>query len=128
MPGIEGQSQWFYRWPQEAGCQREKDNERLPGLIKQSWLESGCVYGSPRIHADLREWGAPNRLQQVFTADPDQCWLTDITCIRTYEGCLYLAVVVDLFSRQVMGWSMSARLEKDIVLNALINAGMETTP
>ena len=47
----------FYRWLRFPRSLREQDNQRLTGLIKQSWLESGCVYGSPRIHADLKEWG-----------------------------------------------------------------------
>jgi len=44
--------------------------------------------------------------------------VTDITYIRTYEGWLYLAVVVDLFSRQIMGWSMHSRMEVNLVMNA----------
>ncbi|WP_146705060.1 DDE-type integrase/transposase/recombinase, partial [Shigella flexneri] len=46
----------------------------------------------------------------------------DITYIRTHEGWLYLAVVVDLFSRKIIGWSMQSRMTKDIVLNALLMA------
>lgn len=46
----------------------------------------------------------PNRLKQVFTVDkPDTSWVTDITYIRTYEGWLYLAVVMDLYSRKIIG-------------------------
>ncbi len=51
--------------------------------------------------------------------------MTDITYIRTHEGWLYLAVVVDLFSRKVIGWSMQPRMTKEIVLNALLNGGVE---
>lgn len=66
---------------------------------------------------------APNRLGQVFsTSQPDQCWVADITYVRTYEGWLYLSIVVDLYSRQVIGWSMSSRIKTDIVLNALLMA------
>ena len=49
-------------------------------------------------------------------------WLTDITYIRTHEGWLYLAVVLELFSRQVIGWSMQPRMESDLVINALLMA------
>ena len=50
---------------------------------------------------------APNHLKRQFAPDgPNQSWVTDITYIRTHEGWLYLAVVLDLFSRQVIGWSM----------------------
>lgn len=48
--------------------------------------------------------------------------MTDITYIRTWEGWLYLAVVVDLFSRKVIGWSMKASLARDLVLDALLMA------
>ncbi len=63
----------------------------------------------------------PNRLQWQFNPEAlDERWVTDITYIRTHEGCLYLAVVVDLFSRKIIGWSMQPRITKDIVLNALL--------
>ena len=52
----------------------------------------------------------------------------DITYIRTHEGWLYLAVVVDLFSRKVIGWSMRPRMTKDIVLNALLMAVWRRNP
>ncbi len=61
---------------------------------------------------------SPNRLQRQF--NPDERWVTDITYIRTHEGLLHLTVVVDLFSRKIIGWSMQARMTKDIVLNALL--------
>lgn len=63
----------------------------------------------------------PNKLQRQFNPEaPDERWVTDITYIRTREGWLYLAVVVDLFSRKVIGWSKQPRMTKDIVLNALL--------
>jgi len=50
---------------------------------------------------------APNRLRQQFNVDePDRAWVTDITYIRTHDGWLYLAGAIDLFPRQVIGWSM----------------------
>ena len=54
--------------------------------------------------------------------------MTDITYIRTHEGWLYLAVVVDLFSRKVIGWSMQPRMTKEIVLNALLMAVWRRNP
>ncbi len=58
---------------------------------------------------------SPNRLQRQFNPDaPDERWVTDITYIRTHEGWLYLAVVVDLFSRKIIGWSMQSRMKKSI--------------
>ena len=64
---------------------------------------------------------APNYLKQQFTVDkPDKVWVTDITYIRTWQGWLYLAVVVDLYSRKVIGWSMKPTMTKELVLNALL--------
>jgi hypothetical protein len=66
---------------------------------------------------------APNHLARAFQpAEPNQSWVTDITYIRTHEGLLYLAVVLDLFSRQVIGWSMSARIDSGLVVSALLMA------
>lgn len=63
---------------------------------------------------------APNRLEQDFTAHaPNQKWVSDITYLWTGAGWLYLAVVLDLYSRAVVGWSMSERITRDLVIQAL---------
>lgn len=63
---------------------------------------------------------APNLLQQNFSADkPNKKWVSDITYIWTEEGWLYLAVVMDLYSRKVVGWSLSERMTKQLVIDAL---------
>jgi putative transposase len=63
---------------------------------------------------------APNLLEGDFTATaPNQKWTTDITYIPTLEGWLYLAVVLDLFSRRIVGWAMSARMTRALVMDAL---------
>jgi putative transposase len=54
--------------------------------------------------------------------EPNKVWVTDITYIRTYEGWLYLAVVLDLFSRQVIGWSMKPQMTSDLAIDALLKA------
>ena len=59
---------------------------------------------------------------------PDHTWVTDITYIKTYEGWLYLAVVVDLFSRKVVGWSMSERMSRDLVIKSVMMAVMRRQP
>ena len=155
----------YYAWRQQPKSRRQRADDRLTGLIKQFWLESGGVYGYRKIHEDLREYGercghnrvyrlmrltglkaqvgyrkprhrggaahivVPNRLQRRFaTMAPDDAWVTDITHIRTHEGWLYLAVVVDLFSRKVVGWSMQSRITKELVLNALLMAVWRRNP
>ncbi len=66
---------------------------------------------------------APNLLNQDFAAyNPNQIWISDITYIWTREGWLYLAVILDLFSRRIVGWAMSNRLGQELVLNAFQQA------
>lgn len=63
---------------------------------------------------------APNHLNRHFQVEqPDRAYVGDITYLATAEGWLYLAVVLDLFSRQVVGWSMAERMTADLVCNAL---------
>lgn len=150
----------YYAWRQSPLSARAREDRRLLGLIKQSWLESGGVYGYRKVTDDLKDLGegcgknrvhrlmnreglkaqvgykkpkgacggppatvAPNHLRRRFdVADPNQRWVTDITYIRTHEGWLYVAIVLDLFSRQVIGWSMQPRMETDLVMKALLMA------
>ncbi len=63
---------------------------------------------------------APNLLQQNFTAcKPNEKWVSDITYCWTEEGWLYLAVVMDLYSRKIVGWALSERMTKQLVIDAL---------
>ncbi|AVI58339.1 IS3 family transposase [Paracoccus yeei] len=63
---------------------------------------------------------APNLLQQDFSASaPNQKWAGDITYIWTREGWVYLAVIIDLFSRRVIGWAISNRMKQDLAIRAL---------
>jgi putative transposase len=64
-----------------------------------------------------------NILNRNFTAtEPDKAWVADITYIPTQQGWLYLAVIIDLFSRRVVGWSLADHMRTDLVLNALKSA------
>ncbi len=73
----------------------------------------GSYGGKPSLAVD-------NTLDRQFdVAAPDRAWVTDITYIRTLEGFAYLAVVIDLYSRRVVGWSMQSRQTTDVVLQAL---------
>ena len=63
---------------------------------------------------------AENLLEQNFTAaKPNQTWVSDITYLATAEGWVYLAVVLDLYSRRVIGWSMAERMTTELVCAAL---------
>ncbi len=66
---------------------------------------------------------SPNTLDRQFTVNkPNQVWVGDITYIQTTEGWLYLATMIDLFSRQVVGWQMSTRIDQTLVNEALMAA------
>ncbi len=63
---------------------------------------------------------AENHLQRNFTAaGPNRYWVSDITYVRTREGWLYLATIMDLYSRKIVGWAMEKRLTQDLVIKAL---------
>lgn len=70
-----------------------------------------------------------NRLNREFdVVAPDQVYAGDITCLWTQEGWLYLAVVIDLYSRKVVGWSMSSRMKAQLVCDALRMAIWQRRP
>ena len=72
---------------------------------------------------------APNLLKRDFTTErPDQKWLTDITYIPTQEGWLYLAVILDLYNRGIVGWAMSERMTSALTIRALKMAIRERRP
>ena len=134
--------------------------------IQTIYEASRQTYGSPRIHAELKEQGetcsrqrvarlmkqagiaakmakkfkvttkknpkakaAPNLLQQDFTAEqPNRRWVADLTYISTLEGWLYVAVVLDLFSRRIVGLAMGDRMTDDLVLAALEQALIHRNP
>ncbi|HCB1270219.1 TPA: IS3 family transposase [Klebsiella quasipneumoniae subsp. quasipneumoniae] len=102
---------------------------RVWRLMNRAGIKAQVGYRSPWAHKGEISIVSPNRLQRQFNPDaPDERWVTDITYIRTHEGWLYLAVVVDLFSRKIIGWSMQSRMTKDIVLNALLMAIWRRNP
>ena len=80
--------------------------------------------GLPKDDGDrLALAAAPNLLDRQFTATrPNQRWIADFTYIWTAEGWLYVAAVIDLFSRRVVGWSMKAEMTAQLVTDALIMA------
>ena len=102
---------------------------RVAKIMQRNKIRAQRGYKKPGYRYTKPAVAAPNRLQQQFTIDhPDSAWVTDITYIRTYQGWLYLAVVMDLYSRMVIGWSMKSTLAKEIVLDALLMAVWRRTP
>jgi len=154
---LEVSASGYYAWLHRPESQRTRENRRLVVEIRAIHKENRGVYGSPRIHAELKEREihvgenrvarlmrengiaakqkkkykvttdsnhnqpvAPNILQRDFDAKaPNQKWLADISYIPTREGWLYLAAILDLYSKLIVGWSMSRRMTKKLVLDAL---------
>ena len=105
--------------------------KRVARLMREYNLEPKTVRPFRAVTTDSNHQlpVAPNRLNQEFTADrPDQSWLTDITYVPTAEGWLYLAVVLDLYSRRIVGWAMSDSLHRQLVIDALQMAIMARQP
>jgi putative transposase len=71
---------------------------------------------------------APNLIKDLEPTDANQIWVSDITYIATVEGWLYLAIILDLFSRKVVGWKLAESLEADLVVTALENALIRRSP
>ena len=93
---------------------------RVAKIMRHHNIKALRGYKAPRTIAGRPSIIVPNHLDRQFTVhEPDRAWVTDITYIRTWQGWLYLAVVVDLYSRKVVGWSMKPSLAKEIVLDAL---------
>ena len=102
---------------------------RVARLMRAAGIKSVRGYKRPRYKVGKPALVAPNQLQRQFQHDePDQAWVTDITYIRTLEGWLYLAVVLDLHSRAVVGWSMGPRMQTSLVLDALMMAVWRRRP
>lgn len=155
----------YYAWLRNGPSAREREDQRLLGLVKHHWLASGAVYGYRKIGLDLREAGercSRHRVRRLMKADglraqigygskprhhggpvgtvdnvlnrgfypdaPNKVWVTDITYIRTYEGWLFLAAVMDLYSRQIVGWATQSTMTRDLVLQALLAAVWKRKP
>lgn len=148
----------FYSWQRREPSGTQYRRQCLTEQIQEIHQESDRIYGSPKIHQELRARGiacdrktvakcmktagmrsktvrsfrvkttdsnhsypiAKNLLNRNFQCSRnDEVWLTDITYIPTAEGWLYLAVVEDLFTREIIGWSMSEQMESRLVVDAL---------
>lgn len=102
---------------------------RVRRLMKLDGLQAQVGYGrKPRYRSGPRGV-VGNLLNREFTPDaPNKAWVTDITYIRTYEGWLFLAAVMDLYSRQVVGWATQPTMTRDLVLEALLAAVWKRKP
>ena len=102
---------------------------RVAKLMHQAKLFAVRGYHKARYKAGKPAIASPNRLHQVFTASvADDACVTDITQIYTHEGWLYIAVVIDLYSRAVVGWSMQPHIRAELVLDAMMMAKWRRQP
>jgi putative transposase len=102
---------------------------RVARLMRENKLRAFHGYRVRRWSAGKPAVLVPNLLQRQFTVTrPNKAWVTDITYIRTWQGWLYLAVVMDLFSRKVVGWAAGPSIARDLVLDALLMAVRRRRP
>src|SRR5712664_2131743 len=129
----------YYAWRQRPPSARARADAELTARISAIHQYSRATYGAPRIHEELlaagihlaRKWvattvrergarPAPDLVERNFVAAaPNRLWVADITYIPTWAGFLYLAVVLDAFSRRIVGWAMEPHLRTELVLQAL---------
>jgi putative transposase len=153
-------SSGYYSWKVRPAPQRASEDARLAADVAAAHKGSRGIYGSPRVHRELRAKGvhigkkrverlmretglrgrskrrfvrttdskhddpiAPNVLERKFeTKTPNEAWVGDVTYIATAQGWLYLAVLLDLFSRRVVGWATSDTNDTTLALAALDHA------
>lgn len=102
---------------------------RVARLMRLNGLRAEPGYRTRRYVAGKVSVLIPNILQRQFTVTSrNKAWVTDITYIRTWQGWLYLAVVMDLFSRKVVGWSAGPAIDRELVLNAILMAVRQRRP
>lgn len=95
--------------------------EKLVTITRRKWTRTTTRDGSRQPEPDL--------VRREFTASqPDELWVADITYVRTDAGFLFLAVVIDVFSRRVVGWAMATHMRSELVLDALRMALRQRRP
>jgi putative transposase len=148
----------YYAWQQRAPSQRAIDDAVLTERIRLIHAASDGNYGSPNIHAELRDEGtrvgrkrvarlmrkagirgvcrrrsyvittrrdpvqrpAPDLVNRQFVAaTPNQLWVADMTYVPTWAGFIFLAIVLDVWSRRVVGWAIGEQMTTELVLSAL---------
>ncbi len=102
---------------------------RVARLMRVNKIRALRGYRTRRYSATKPSELIPNVVQRNFTVPkPNRVWVTDITYIRTWQGWLYLAVVMDLFSRKIVGWSTKPTIGRELVLDAVLMAVRRRRP
>jgi putative transposase len=157
----------YYAWQQRPPSPRSLDDAVLTERIRAIHIASDENYGSPNIHAELRDEGtrvgrkrvarlmraaglrgvsrrrgfvvttqrdpkqrpAPDLVNRQFVAEaPNQLWVADMTYVPTWAGFLFLAIVLDVWSRRIVGWAIGETMTADLVLAALNMAITQRRP
>jgi putative transposase len=157
----------YYAWQGRPPSSRAMSDAVLTERIRTIHSASDQIYGSPNIHAELRDEGtrvgrkrvarlmrqaglrgvsrrrsfvvttrrdpkqrpAPDLVQRQFVADgPNQLWVADMTYVPTWAGFIFLAIVLDVWSRRVVGWAIGEQMTAELVLAALNMALTQRRP
>jgi putative transposase len=157
----------YYAWRRQPVSKRAREDAVLTERIRAIHAASDGNYGSPNIHAELREQGTrvgrkrvarlmraarirgvsrrrgyivtthqdsryppgPDLVQRRFVAEaPNRLWVADITYVPTWKGFIFLAIVLDVWSRRVVGWAIGEQMTADLVLAALNMALAQRRP
>ena len=112
----------------EGGCRVGR--KRVARLMRESGLVGvSRRRGTRTTRVERSHLAAPDRVQRQFRADaPDKVWVADVTYVPTWTGFVYLAIVLDVFSRKVVGWAMANHLRTELVLEALNMAIAQRRP
>lgn len=135
IKGVHEASRGSYGSPRVTATLRRSGSRvskhRVARLMRTAELR-GKSHRKSRVSTTNSKHGEPrnvNLLERDFTAsEPDQKWLSDITYLPTTEGWLYLAVVLDMFSRRIVGWGFSSSLESSLVVSAFDMACQSRKP
>jgi transposase InsO family protein len=135
VAALHRRSQRRYGSPRIRRDLRDEAGVRVSRKRVARVMRAAGLVGTPRrrfrvtTQADRRHAPAPNHLRRRFTvARPNRVWVADVTYLRTAEGWLYLAVLLDLASRRVVGWAVAPRLDRHLVLTALDRAVAHRRP
>ena len=120
-------SPWIHRDMREAG--KTCSVHRVSQIMRENKLKAQIDYKRRYIKDGKLANVAANVLDRNFNPEePNRAWVIDITYVRTYEGFLYVATVLDLFSRRIVGWSMDKSMDRHLVIQALLMAVWKRQP
>lgn len=120
-------SPWIHRDLRDEG--ESCSVNRVAKIMRINRLKAQIGYKRRYVKGGKPGKIADNILNREFSPKaPNQVWVSDITYVRTHEGFLYVATVLDLFSRRIVGWSMDKTMDRHLVINALLMAVWQRQP